>query len=74
MSKILESDNIAKKNSKKTVQSSQLLLSNSSVFFPAFEVHLALWLFDFLGMILRLLEPTFYLSAWINSTKRGQIP
>lgn len=63
MSKILESDNIAKKNSKKTVQSSQLLLSNSSVFFPAFEVHQALWLFDFLGMILRLLEPTFYLSA-----------
>lgn len=35
MSKILESDNFAKKNSKKTVQSSQLLLSNSSVFFPA---------------------------------------
>ncbi|KAK7294723.1 hypothetical protein RJT34_17618 [Clitoria ternatea] len=53
---------LKRKNSNKMVQSSQLLLSNSSVFFPAFEVHLALWLFDFLVRF-------FYLEHGVGDIK-----
>lgn len=72
MSKIIESDNFAKKNS---IQRRRFKAVSSSLATRAssFQRNPALWLFDFLGMILRLLEPTFECLNQFNKKRSNPL-